>query len=89
MDARVAEAVKGVTLLYHEATYDSSLATNARERGHSTAAEAAEIAKLAGAEGLLIGHYSKRYTTPDLLLSEARAVFERVTAANEGMTIKL
>ncbi len=89
MDARVAKAVEGVTLLYHEATYDSSLAVKARERGHSTAAEAAEIAKMAGAESLLIGHYSKRYTTPDLLLADARQVFERVTAAEEGMTIKL
>ena len=89
MDARVAEAVKGVTLLYHEATYDSSLATKARERGHSTSAEAAQIAKMAGAKALLIGHYSKRYTSTDILVNDAREVFENVTAANEGLTIKL
>lgn len=89
MDSRVAEAIRGVELLYHEATYDSSLASQARERGHSTAAEAAEVARMAGAKALLIGHYSKRYTTTDLLLREAREIFENVTAADEGMTIKL
>lgn len=86
-DERVAEAVKGVGLLYHEATYDSTQAEKARERGHSTAAEAARIAKLAGAKRLVIGHYSKRYTDSEVLAEEARKVFANVVAANEGMVI--
>lgn len=89
MDKRVAEAVRGVELLYHEATYDSSFADKARERGHSTAAEAAGIARMAGAKALLIGHYSKRYSSVDLLLREAREVFENTSAADEGMKIVL
>lgn len=88
-DPRVAEAVRGVHTLYHEATYDDSLAAQARERGHSTAREAGKIAAMAGAGRLVIGHYSNRYETPELLLQQAREEFPDVTAANEGMRIDL
>ncbi len=88
-DKRVAESVKGVDTIYHEATYTSDLTECAHERGHSTAAEAAEIAKLAGAKRLIIGHYSKRYTDMTSLLAEAKAVFPNTIAADEGMVIDL
>lgn len=89
-DKRVAEDVKGVDTLYHEATYDSSLASQARERGHSTAVEAAEIAVAAGAKRLIIGHFSKRYLNgEELLLEEAQAIFPNTILANEGLTIPL
>lgn len=88
-DKRVAKAVAGVDLLYHEATYDSSLLGDARERGHSTAAEAGRIAAMAGAKKLMIGHYSKRYTDSSVLVAEARREFGEVIAADEGMTIDL
>lgn len=88
-DPRVAEAVKGVDTLYHEATYHSELAAQARERGHSTAAEAAQIAAMAGVKRLIIGHYSKRYTDVDILLADARQYFPEVIAAREGLTISL
>ena len=88
-DLRVAEAIKGVDVLYHEATYDDSLAQKARDRGHSTAGEAAKIAAAAGAKLLVIGHYSKNYNDEDLLLADARKYFPNVIAANEGMKIDL
>ena len=85
----VAESVRGVDLLYHEATYGDELAVKGDERGHSTASEAAEIARLAGAKRLLIGHYSSRYNDTDELLQQARAVFTDTIAATEGMKIDL
>lgn len=85
----VARAVRGVDLLYHEATYGADNAHLAPSRGHSTAAQAAEIARLADARALLLGHYSKRYRDTSTLVAEAQAVFPNVTAADEGMTIKL
>lgn len=85
----VAKAVGKVNLLYHEATYASDMEKTARERGHSTAAQAATTAKAAGADRLLIGHYSKRYRNPEILRAEAAAIFPNVKAAAEGLTIKL
>lgn len=88
-DTRVAEAVRGVDVLYHEATYHSSMAAQARERGHSTAAEAARIALLAGVKRLVIGHYSKRYTDVGVLVSDACANFNEVIPASEGLKIDI
>lgn len=85
----VAESVRGVDLLYHEATYGDELAVKGAERGHSTASEAAEIARLAGTKRLLIGHYSSRYNDTVELLQQARAVFPDTIAATEGMKIAL
>lgn len=88
-DERVAKAVEGVDLLYHEATYDDSCAHNARKRGHSTAREAGRIARMAGVGRLVLGHFSKRYLTEESLLREAMEEFPDVIVANEGMKIKL
>lgn len=81
---RVAEAVAGVEWLYHEATYDSSCELKARNRGHSTAADAAEIAKLAGAKNLIIGHFSQQYKDDNILLEDAKRIFPNTYLANEG-----
>lgn len=86
---KVAQAVKGVDLLYHEATYDDTFADKARERGHSTAREAAIIARMAGVKQLMIGHYSKRYVDTDLLVSQAREEFDAVIPADEGLRVEL
>lgn len=89
-DERVAKAVKGVDVVYHEATYLDEMAAQARERGHSTAAQAARIAMEAGAGALVIGHYSKRYISPDPLVAEAAAIFPGpVIGADEGMVIEI
>ena len=84
--AVAAKRVKGVNLLYHEATYTKEFAKDAKERGHSTAADAAQIAQAAEAERLIIGHFSSRYKSADLLLDEAKAVFENTQLAEEGET---
>lgn len=86
---RVAKDVAGVDVLYHEATYANDNLAKAAERGHATAAQAAEIAKMAGVGELIIGHYSKRYETMEQHLADARAVFADTRAADEGMVITI
>lgn len=81
-----AERVKGVNLLYHEATYTKEFAKDAKARGHSTAADAAQIAVAADAERLIIGHFSSRYKSPEALLAEAKEIFENTLLAEEGET---
>lgn len=72
---RFAAYVQGVDLLYHEATYSKADGLLAKETYHSTAEQAAILAKLAGAKKLLLGHFSARYTDPSCLLPEAQAIF--------------
>ncbi|ARA94901.1 ribonuclease Z [Rhodothermaceae bacterium RA] len=74
---------RAATLLYHEATFLHDLQELALARGHSTAREAAEVARAAGARRLLLGHFSARYRTPDALVAEARQVFQNTEAAVE------
>lgn len=82
----IVEAVRGVSVLYHEATYTYEKARLAAPRGHSTAREAAIVARDAGVGRLVIGHYSKS-TDMRVALDEAREIFPDTIAANEGMTI--
>ncbi|WP_306643707.1 ribonuclease Z [Sanyastnella coralliicola] len=84
---KVIEAVKGVDLLYHEATFLSNLEKRAKETFHTTAAQAGEVAKKAKVGQLMIGHFSSRYSDDDLLLEETKTVFENAIAANEGLTV--
>ena len=76
--------VKGVDLLYHEATYPAELSDKAAKRHHSTSVQAAECALKAGAKKLLIGHYSSRRYDQSLYLKECRSVFPETYAANDG-----
>lgn len=87
--AIAAQRVKGVTMLYHEATYTSEFAKDAKARGHSTAADAAKAAEAAQAQGLIIGHFSSRYKSPEALLAEAKSIFENTQLAEEGTTYTL
>lgn len=89
MDERVAKAVEGVDVLYHEATYSDEMAVQAREYGHSTAAQAGRIARMAGVKKLVIGHYSKRITDVQVLVEQAKREFDVVIPANEGLKIDL
>jgi ribonuclease Z len=75
--------VKGVSLLYHEATFLNKDRKLAKETTHSTAMQAATIASKAGVEKLLIGHFSSRYKSTDLLKDEARQVFTESYIAEE------
>lgn len=82
----LAEKVKGVTMLYHEATYLKDQEQRAADRFHSTTVQAAAIAKKAGVEKLLIGHFSSKYEVLDEFLNEAREVFPNTELAIEGAT---
>lgn len=89
-DLRVAEAVRGVSTLYHEATYLNDKKDKAAPRGHSTAAQAGEIASLAGAKRLVLGHYSKSYTCDEDFAREAAETFSgEIIAAREGLKINI
>ena len=66
---------KDADVLIHEATFDSRLQDVAQDYGHTTAAQAAEIAKKAGVEKLFMVHISPRYLDYHVLEDEARAVF--------------
>ena len=83
------EQLKGVDLLYHEATFADSEKERAAQTFHSTARQAAQVASEAGVKKLMIGHYSSRYESLDTLLSEAREVFDNTIAANEGMVVSI
>ena len=77
---------KGVDMMYHESTFDNSNQELANQTLHSTAADAARVAKEAGAGKLLIGHYSARFKELDDLLAEAREVFPESYLSMEGET---
>ncbi len=79
--------IEGVNLLFHEATFSGDNASLASATGHSTAAQAAMIAREAHARQLCIGHFSARLTSEEALLSEAQAVFPNTVLADEGLTI--
>ncbi len=85
----IIEQIKGVDVLYHEATFASDNAQLAKKTYHSTAEQAAQIATKAGAGKLLIGHFSSRYKNLTILLDEAKTVFPNTFLANEGNVIKV
>ncbi len=80
---RIAAWIEGVDLLYHEATFANSERKIAKQTGHSTAQQAASIAKKAGVKKLLIGHFSNRYKDVSLLLREAKEVFPETYLAED------
>lgn len=73
--------IEGVDLLYHEATFAESEILRARQTMHSTAKQAATIAKKANVKKLILGHFSARYADKTILLNEAREIFENTELA--------
>ena len=82
----VAIKVKGVDLLYHEATYLKDLEERASKRFHCTTVQAASIAISAGVKQLVIGHFSSKYDKLDDFEKEAREVFPNTELALEGVS---
>ncbi len=83
----MAEWIEGGYRLYHEATYAETEAALAERYGHSTARQAALVAKAAHAHRLLIGHFSSRYADERVLLQEAQEVFPNTLLALEGLRL--
>lgn len=81
----ICEKVKGVDLIYHEATYLADLEKKAAERYHSTSVQAATIAQKAGAKKLLMGHFSSMYDCLEKFAEEASAIFENSVVTEEGV----
>ena len=81
--------IKGADLLFHEATFMSSDDARAKETFHSTAFQAAQIAKEAEVKQLVIGHFSARYEDENLLLKESQTVFPQTILAKENLRINI
>jgi ribonuclease Z len=79
--AAAVELARDVDLLVAEATYLEAEREEARDRGHMTARDAAELARAAGAKQLLLTHFSQRHPSVEPFLEEAVAVFPNVRAA--------
>ena len=76
--------IQHANLIYHEATFDSTLEQLATEKFHSTARQAALVAQKAQVGKLLIGHFSARYKDLNPLLLEAREIFPETYLSEEG-----
>lgn len=81
--------IKGVDLLYHEATFTTEHSFRAKETFHCTTKEAGQIALKAEVGELLIGHFSARYSDLNFMLSEAKEVFPETSIAEEGKTFQV
>lgn len=81
--------IEGVDMLYHEATFMECDRARAKETFHSTARQAAEIARKAQVKQLVIGHYSARYEDLLPLKQEADTIFPGTILAGEGMALSL
>jgi len=76
--------IEGVDLLYHEATFLENEKELAQKTMHSTAKQAAELAKQANVKKLVLGHFSSRYKDENEFINEARTIFHNVDIAKEG-----
>ncbi|MBI9067506.1 MAG: ribonuclease Z [Salinivirgaceae bacterium] len=86
---QIIEHIKDIDLLYHEATFADEGKKRAKQTGHSTARQAAEIAKLAKAKQLILGHFSNRYKSLEPLLIEAKEEFSNTDLAIDGKVFNI
>jgi len=80
--------IKNSTCLYHETTFLKDKEELATSTKHSTAEQAAQIAKDANVKQLIIGHFSNRYKNKDSFQDEAKTIFENTILAEEGKTFE-
>lgn len=85
----LASKIGAVDLLYHETTYLEEHQSEAKARFHSTARQAATVARDSGAKMMITGHYSSRYKDDTKFVEEARSVFPNVILNKEGLTLSL
>ncbi|MBI2279493.1 MAG: ribonuclease Z [Bacteroidetes bacterium] len=86
---RIIKQIKDVSVLYHEATFLERDIKRVVTTYHSTARQAAEIAQKSNAKLLIIGHFSNRYKDLNLLLNEAKLVFEHTVLGLENLTFEI
>ncbi len=86
-EPKLAEWIKDVNLLYHESTFIEDNVELAHKTGHSTAKQAALIAKEAKVGNLLLGHFSARYKDRNVFLEEAKPYFDKTELASESKEI--
>ncbi len=85
----IVDQIQGADLLFHEATFANSDQARAKQTYHSTAQQAARIARDAQVKRLLIGHFSARYEDENQLLQEAKEVFPATTLAYENLQLSI
>ena len=83
---KIVKYIKNIDLLYHEATFAEDMKEMAKKTTHSTAKQAAEIARKADVGKLLVGHFSSRYKNEKLIENEAKEIFKNTEAVIEGKT---
>lgn len=83
------DILHGVTLLYHEATYMHERALRAEQTRHTTALQAATLARDAKVEKLCVGHFSASLKDENALLHEAQSAFPNTILANEGLVVSI
>ena len=88
-DETIIEKIRGIDLLYHEATYLKDLEDRAVKRYHTTTIQAARIAEKAGVGKLLLGHFSSKYEKLDEFEREAKEIFPNTEVAIEGVTYRM
>ncbi|MBR2128682.1 MAG: ribonuclease Z [Bacteroidales bacterium] len=81
--------VKGVSLLYHEATFPAEMAEMAAKTYHSTTVQAAQCASDAGVGRLIVGHYSSRFPDVGFYLEELRSIFPETYLAHDGDVVEI
>jgi ribonuclease Z len=81
--------IQGVDLLFHEGTFAQADAARAKETFHTTAMQAAQIARDAQVRQLIIGHFSARYEDESILLQEAKTIFPNTLLAKENLNIQI
>ena len=84
-----AEFAKNADLIIHESTFDDSLTEKAALDGHSTPTQAAQQAKAAQAKQLILTHISARYANANLLVEQAKKIFQNTLAAEDFLSIEL
>lgn len=87
-DERIVPIIKNVEVLYHESTFLNAEVALAEKTMHSTAKQAAMIAKQAQVKQLVLGHYSTRYDSIKMFKKEAEAEFESVLLGDDGVVFK-
>lgn len=88
-DESIVPLIKDVDVLYHESTFLDSEAHFCEKTMHTTARQAATIAKMANVKQLVLGHFSTRYSSIELFKEEAKTIFENVELADDGKVFEL